>query len=378
MFSYISIKRSKRSPRLFFIGPDYSSSAWLPGNEPLWQATSVPSNHRNNHIRRHSIASDSGDTGIGTSCSDSVEDHSTSSGTLSFKPSRSLVTLPTAHVMPSNSSASVSKHRESLTSDGSKWSTSLMQTLGNHSRGEQDSSLDMKDFRPLRKWSSLSKLTAPDNYSQSGGVNTEESRSGLEKTGRGKALTSQLRTIGPSCLHDSMEMLKLEDKEISKKRSSTLDCKYKFESCNKEDFRAASSTLRRQTLDMTYSALPESKPIMTSSETFEPPKYLMLGQQAVGGVPIQPSVRTQMWLTEQLRTNPLEGRTTEDSYSLAPWQQQHIEEFRPESESPMQVRLKISCLLPSSGCCEYDNTLAVHMTVCPQSQIVLLFLSLAN
>uniref|UniRef100_A0ABI7XM99 Centrosomal protein 85 like n=1 Tax=Felis catus TaxID=9685 RepID=A0ABI7XM99_FELCA len=320
-----------------FVGPDYSSSAWLPGNESLWQATAVPSNHRNNHIRRHSITSDSGDTGIGTSCSDSVEDHSTSSGTLSFKPSRSLVTLPTAHVMPSNSSATVSKHRESLTSDGSKWSTSLMQALGNHSRGEQDSSLDMKDFRPLRKWSSLSKLTAPDNFSQGGIVHTEESRSGLEKTGRGKVLTSQLRTIGPSCLHDSMEMLKLEDKEINKKRSSTLDCKYKFESCSKDDFRASSSTLRRQTLDMTYSALPESKPIMTNAEAFEPPKYLLLGQQAVGGVPIQPSVRTQMWLTEQLRTNPLENRTTEDSYSLAPWQQQQIEEFRQENETPVQV-----------------------------------------
>ncbi|XP_058422367.1 centrosomal protein of 85 kDa-like isoform X3 [Diceros bicornis minor] len=318
-------------------GPDYSSSAWSPGNESLWQTTAVPPNHRNNHIRRHSIASDSGDTGIGTSCSDSVEDHSTSSGTLSFKPSRSLVTLPTAHVMPSNSSASVSKHREPLTSDGSKWSTSLMQTLGNHHRGEQDSSLDMKDFQPLRKWSSLSKLPAPDGCSQSGVVNTGESRSGLEKAGRGKALASQLRTVGPSCLHDSMEMLKLEDKEINKKRSSTLDCKYKFESCSKEDFRASSSTLRRQTLDMTYSALPESKPIMTSSETFEPPKYLMLAQQAVGGVPIQPSVRTQMWLTEQLKTNPLEGRTTEDAYSLAPWQQHQIEEFRQESISPMQV-----------------------------------------
>ncbi|XP_054211374.1 centrosomal protein of 85 kDa-like isoform X2 [Homo sapiens] len=317
-------------------GPDYSS-AWLPANESLWQATTVPSNHRNNHIRRHSIASDSGDTGIGTSCSDSVEDHSTSSGTLSFKPSQSLITLPTAHVMPSNSSASISKLRESLTPDGSKWSTSLMQTLGNHGRGEQDSSLDMKDFRPLRKWSSLSKLTAPDNCGQGGTVCREESRNGLEKIGKAKALTSQLRTIGPSCLHDSMEMLRLEDKEINKKRSSTLDCKYKFESCSKEDFRASSSTLRRQTVDMTYSALPESKPIMTSSEAFEPPKYLMLGQQAVGGVPIQPSVRTQMWLTEQLRTNPLEGRNTEDSYSLAPWQQQQIEDFRQGSETPMQV-----------------------------------------
>lgn len=234
-----------------------------------------------------------------------------------------------------------------------------MQTLGNHSRGEPDSSLDMKDFRPLRKWSSLSKLAAPDNCSQGGITHTEESRSGLEKTGRGKALTSQLRTVGPSCLHDSMEMLKLEDKEINKKRSSTLDCKYKFESCSKEDFRAASSTLRRQALDMTYSALPESKPNMTSSEAFETPKYLMLGQQAVGGVPIQPSVRTQMWLTEQLRTNPLEGRTTEDSYSLAPWQQQQIEEFPQESETPVQVRHKIWCLLPSSGYCEYNNSTLV-------------------
>ncbi|XP_004702087.2 centrosomal protein of 85 kDa-like [Echinops telfairi] len=316
-------------------GPEYASSAWLPGNESLWQASTVPSNHRNNHTRRHSITSDSGDTGIGTSCSDSVEDHSTSSGTLSFRPSRSLVTLPTAHVMPSN--ASTSRHRDSLTPDGSKWSKSLVQTMGSRSREEQDSSLDMKDIRPIRKWSSLSKLTAPANCSQHGLAHTEESRIGLEKTGRSKVLPSQLRTLGPTSFHDSLEMLTLEDKEVNKKRSSTIDCKYKYESCSKEDFRAFPSTLRRQTLDMTYSALPESKPIMTTSGAFEPPKYLILGQQAVGGVPIQPSVRTQMWLTEQLRTNPLECRATEDSYSLAPWQQQQIEEFRPGSETPMQV-----------------------------------------
>ncbi|XP_008063882.1 centrosomal protein of 85 kDa-like [Carlito syrichta] len=284
------------------------------------------------------MTSDSGDTGIGTSCSDSVEDHSTSSGTLSFKPSQSLVALPTAHVMPSNSSTSASKPRESLTPDGPKWSPSLMQTWGSHCTGEQDSSLDMKDFRPLRKWSSLSKLTIPDHGSQRGAAYTAEPRNGLEKRGRDKALASQLRTLGPSCLHDSMEMLKLEDKDFSNRRSSALvDCKYKFESCSKEDFRACSSTLRRQTLDMTYSALPESKSIMPSSEALEPPKCLMLGQQAVGGVPIQPSVRTQMWLTEQLRTNPLEGRTAEDSYSLGPWQQQQIEEFQQGSETPRPV-----------------------------------------
>ncbi|XP_007521082.2 centrosomal protein of 85 kDa-like isoform X2 [Erinaceus europaeus] len=357
----------------FPAGPDYSSSAWLPGNESLWQATTVPSHHRSNHTRRHSIASDSGDTGIGTSCSDSVEDHSTSSGTLSFKPSWSLVTLPTAHVMPSNSSASVSKCGESLASDGSKWSKSLMQTLGNHCRGEQDSSLDMKDFRPLRKWSSLSKLTAPDNYSQVDTVRTDGSRSGLDKTGRIKALTPQLKSLGPT-LHDSMELLKLDDKEINKKRSSTLDCKYKFESCSKEEFRAASSVLRRQTLDMTFSALPESKPTITSSETFDPPRYLMLGQQAVGGVPIQPSVRTQMWLTEQLRTNPLGGRTTEDSYSLSPWQQQQIEEFQQESETPVQVLTGSShqCYSPSyQDLSKWESVLKIKEGLLRQKEIVI-------
>uniref|UniRef100_A0A452INK3 Uncharacterized protein n=1 Tax=Gopherus agassizii TaxID=38772 RepID=A0A452INK3_9SAUR len=53
--------------------PDYSSAGWLSGTESLWQASAIPSSSRSNHIRRHSIASDSGDTGIGTSCSDSVE-----------------------------------------------------------------------------------------------------------------------------------------------------------------------------------------------------------------------------------------------------------------------------------------------------------------
>ncbi|XP_006839952.1 PREDICTED: centrosomal protein of 85 kDa-like [Chrysochloris asiatica] len=366
---------SPGAARSFPAGPDCSSSAWLPGNESLWQATTVPSNHRNNHTRRQSITSDSGDTGIGTSCSDSVEDHSTSSGTLSFKPSRSLVTLPTAHVMPSNSSSSVPRHRESLTSDASKWNSSLMQTMGNRSKDEQDSSLDMKDFRPLRKWSSLSKLTTPDNCSQGGTAHTEVPRNGLEKTGRSKVLPSQLRTIGPSCLHDSMEMLKLEDKEINKKRSSTLDCKYKFDSCSKEDFRAFPSTLRRQALDMTYSALPESKPIMTNSESFEPPKYLILGQQAVGGVPIQPSVRTQMWLTEQLRTNPLECRATEDSYSLSPWQQQQIEEFRQGSETPMQVSTGSSrqTYLPSEyqDFSKWESVLKIKEGLLRQKEIVI-------
>uniref|UniRef100_K7FY37 Centrosomal protein 85 like n=1 Tax=Pelodiscus sinensis TaxID=13735 RepID=K7FY37_PELSI len=339
----------------FSIGPDYSSAGWLPGTESLWQATTIPSSSRSNHIRRHSIASDSGDTGIGTSCSDSVEDHSTSSGTSSFKPSRSLVSLPTAHVMPSNASSSLSKHREALKSDGSQWNTNLLRSGGSRNLGILDNSLDMKDVRPVRKWSSLSKLSTPDSCSQDESVLSGDSRASTDRSGRDKTTSPQLRTSGPSCLYNSMELLKIEDKETGKKRSSTLDCKYKFESCSKEDFGVSDSGNRRHVFDMTYSALPESKPNAACSETLGH-RYVTLGQQAMSGVPIQPSVRTQMWLTEQLHANPLDCRTSEESYGLASWQLQQFEELPSGNEHPMQVLTGSSRQgYPSTGYQDFSN-----------------------
>ncbi|XP_072189284.1 centrosomal protein of 85 kDa-like [Excalfactoria chinensis] len=317
-------------PRGYRAGSDYSSVGWLPGTESLWQSAAVASSNQSNPVRRHSIASDSGDTGIGTSCSDSVEDHSTSSGTSSFKPSRSLVSIPTAHVMPSNASSSLSKHREAFKSDGSKWSTSFVRSGGGRTPDALDNSLDMKAARPVRKWSSLSKLSSPNSFSQDGSSHSVDSRAGTDK-----AVSPPLRTNGPNCLHDSMELLKIEDKEIGKKRSSLLDCKYKFETCNKDDFVSDSSS-RRHALDLNYSALPESKPVAASCEAFGQ-RYATLGQQAVSGAPIQPAVRTQMWLKEQLRANPLDCRTAEEPYGVAAWHVQQLDDFRPGSEEPVQV-----------------------------------------
>ncbi|NXD76699.1 CE85L protein, partial [Halcyon senegalensis] len=310
-------------------GSDYSAVGWLPGAESLWQSTTISSSSQSNPVRRHSIASDSGDTGIGTSCSDSVEDHSTSSGTSSFKPSRSLVSIPTAHVMPSNASSSLSKHREAFKSDGSKWSTSFVRSGGGRNPGALDNSLDMKDARPVRKWSSLSKLSSPNTFSPDGSSHSVDSRASTDK-----AVSPQLRTNGPSCLHDSMELLKIEDKEMGKRRSSLLDCKYKFETCSKDDFVSDSS--RRLALDLTYSALPESKPTASSCEAFGQ-RYVTLGQQAVSGAPIQPAVRTQMWLKEQLRANPLDCRTAEEPYGVTAWHVQQLEDFRAGGEQPVQV-----------------------------------------
>uniref|UniRef100_A0A8C3L0S5 Centrosomal protein 85 like n=1 Tax=Chrysolophus pictus TaxID=9089 RepID=A0A8C3L0S5_CHRPC len=232
--------------------------------------------------------------------------------------------------MPSNASSSLSKHREAFKSDGSKWSTSFVRSGGGRNPDALDNSLDMKAARPVRKWSSLSKLSSPNTFSQDGSSHSADSRAGADK-----AVSPPLRTNGPNCLHDSMELLKIEDKEIGKKRSSLLDCKYKFETCNKDDFVSDSSS-RRHALDLNYSALPESKPMAASCEAFGQ-RYATLGQQAVSGAPIQPAVRTQMWLKEQLRANPLDCRTAEEPYGVAAWHVQQLEDFRPGSEDPVQV-----------------------------------------
>lgn len=267
-------------------------------------------------------------------------DHSTSSGTSSFKPSHSLVSLPTAHVMPSNASSSLSKHREPLKSDGSKWSTSILRSVGSRQQVLLDSSLDMKDLRPVRKWSSLSKLSTPMSCSQDGTVFSSECRTSMDKMGRDKSVSPQLRINGTSCLHSSMELLKTDDRDMGKKRNSTLDCKYKFESCSKEDLSISDPSNRRHALDMTYSALPESKPASSNCEVFQQ-GFITLGSQAVSGVPIQPSERTQRWLTEQFHTNPPDSRSSEESYGLSSWQLQQHEEMRPGTENTVQVRTNI-------------------------------------
>ncbi|NXF66167.1 CEP85 protein, partial [Ciccaba nigrolineata] len=60
-------------------------------------------------VSRCSSVADSGDGGIGTSCSGSTEDFCNSSNGSSFQPIKTQVTIPTAHVMPSTLGASPSK-----------------------------------------------------------------------------------------------------------------------------------------------------------------------------------------------------------------------------------------------------------------------------
>ncbi|XP_040206246.1 centrosomal protein of 85 kDa-like [Rana temporaria] len=349
----------------FSAGTDFPSSGWLSGS--LWHSTVASPSGRSSHTRRHSITSDSGDTGIGTSCSDSLEDHSTSSGTSTFKPVHPLVSLPSAHVMPSTARSSVARHREERL-DTSSWDTNYSLSAVGRIYGHSDSPLDMKDSRPIKKWSSLSKLSTPEAFGQDGKVENTGSRNSLDRMSRDSSLSQHSRGYRPSCLHYSMEALKLDDKDIDKKDMAGVDLKYKFDSCSGSEFSPFATPSRRHTLDMTYSALPESKSFTAGDNVS---KYSHLGYQA--GSPLQSSLRTQMWLSDQFHANSQDRKTPEETCGLSSWHQ--LELLRQEAEHAQvgnnSSRITFTGVPVSQDASKWESLVKIKEGLLRQKDIVL-------
>ncbi|XP_017548009.1 centrosomal protein of 85 kDa-like isoform X1 [Pygocentrus nattereri] len=297
-------------------GSSTSSPGWVPGCESAWQGSSSTTTS-SNRGRRHSAASDSGDTGIGTSCSDSVEDHSSSSGTLSFQPLRSQGPIPTAHVMPSPSASRLS----APSTPGSPWSSCQLPS-------PLDSPLDMKDPRPVRRWSSLTRLSGQDK-------STPSSRSSYRSDPHGsldRGLLYGYRQQDPlstdALLTHGLHKLSSTNSELQR---------YRYELGSGTFARtdsSCSSPLKPSTLDLSYSALPESKPTTTGSLLLPSPRGPSLGHQSVGGSPIQPAVRTQMWLSEQM-----EYRPGPEGCGLSAWQQEQQQRDRLRQEAELTQML---------------------------------------
>ncbi|CAL8314736.1 unnamed protein product [Lota lota] len=341
-----------------------SNPGWVSGCESGWQGNpSAPSN--GNHARRHSTASDSGDTGIGTSCSDSVEDHSSSSTTpLSFHPlthhrsapgGSSTGTLPTAHILPSPSPSSSGSAKLSVATSpcgASPWSSLCqLSTPAGSSRLDLPASLDMKDPQPIRRWSSLTRLSAGTERSTGKGLgyrcNPDPHGSldrkllhGYRQDSLGQA---NMDTYLPTSSHFNplLRSPSAADPHLWYDRSSRPSGVGQGTDSSRSS--ALSSPLKPRSLDLNYSALPESR--LGSGGPglgFTNQRGLSFAQQAVGGSPIQPAIRTQMWLSEQMEYRPgselgkvvpeVEGGA-EGSLLLA-WQQehQHRERLRQEGE----------------------------------------------
>eukprot|EP00062_Callorhinchus_milii_P014329 gi/632963377/ref/XP_007897846.1/ PREDICTED: centrosomal protein of 85 kDa-like isoform X2 [Callorhinchus milii] len=336
-------------------GPDVPPAGWVPGSEAMWRSPTLSASGRSNASRRFSATSDSGDTGIGSSSSGSIEDHSSSSGTSSFKPIKSQIIIPTAHVMPSTSSPMT--HRKQDRPDCTKWNTSS--TLPGQPR---DTSLDMIDPRSIRKWSSLTKLSGSGNCQKDCGSGGKEdsltnvksvTNDNVKPCGYGVNdldnltyhKTEHLRTCGDAKSWATCT------KEPGQSQTSVSTGQYKYENFSRDggDTRPFTVTPRKNALDLTLSALCETKPTPSDQEVYKQ-RYSFMPlehQQAVSGMPIQPSLRTQMWLSDQMQTNSLDYTSTEGSCVFAPWQKkqqlehlkQEVEQMQILNEGPRQVSM---------------------------------------
>ncbi|KAM9840826.1 centrosomal protein of 85 kDa-like [Aulostomus maculatus] len=295
------------------------SPAWVPSHESTWHSK-APGFGNSISGRRHSTVSDSGDTGIGTYCSDSVEDDSSSSTTpSSFQPLSQHYSsqedgygggIPIVQVMQSPSSSPYTSLRMTPSTAG-RWSRSCQLLTPAIPPQGAPSGLDMKDHQPIRRWSSLTKLS-----------------SGADKC--------STRTSAYQCNPDSQSSLdrgvlygyKKEppvlNKDLYLPLSSASLCHSLLQRSpgagpcywNKHNSRstgldtdlslcsALSSPVKHNSLDMNYTALPEAKPALGSGQVYglNLPKLSdsPLGHQTDRDSPIQPAVRTQMWLTEQM------------------------------------------------------------------------------
>ncbi|XP_044025584.1 centrosomal protein of 85 kDa-like isoform X2 [Siniperca chuatsi] len=333
------------------------SPGWVPGHESAWHSNPPGPGNSFCGGRRHSTVSDSGDTGIGTYCSDSVEDDSSSSTTpLSFQPlpqhhvGQDSDGIPIVQVMPSPSSSLYSSVRMPASpSSTGRWSRSCQLLTPVMAPQGASSCLDMKDHQPIRRWSSLTKLSSGVDKSStrtSGDQYNPDSQGSLD---RGLLYGYRKEPLGSNVdlylpLSSSLLCHSLLQRSPGagpcyrynhSSRSAGLETDLSLSS-------ALSSPVKHNSLDMNYSALPEAKLARGGGQVYglSLPKQAdsPLGHQTDRGSPIQPEVRTQMWLTEQMEYKPkvehggklghISGTGTEGfgGDGPSPWQQGHQQE----------------------------------------------------
>ncbi|XP_043961625.1 centrosomal protein of 85 kDa-like isoform X1 [Gambusia affinis] len=275
-------------------------SGWFLGHESNWHSSLPCSGGRICDGRRQSSVSDSGDTGIGTYCSDSLEDDSCSSAT----PLSSLL---------------LSQHNLNQEEDGVPSALAMSSAsslprilLKMASPSHSSSSLDMKVHQPIRRSSSFTKLssgvdkssTKTSNFCYSPGAEGSLDR-GVLYGYRKKRRDSNINLYLPlsSSMNCSNFLL----------RSPGAEPSYRYKHSNR-------STGLKSDLSPSSS---HSSPVKysLSCSSFHETKDSGKGQQICGlqssswgdwpvaenpdrGMPIQPAVRTQMWLTQQMEYRP--------------------------------------------------------------------------
>lgn len=218
--------------------------------------------------------------------------------------------LPIVHVMLSPSSSPYTSFRMPASpSSTGPWSRSCQLLTPAMSPLGAPSCLDMKEHQPIRRWSSLTKLSSGADKSSSRTSGDQYSPGSQGSLDRGLLYGYRKEPLGSNVdlylpLSSSVLCHSLLQRSpgagpcyrYHSSRSNGLETDLSFSS-------ALSSMVKHKSLDMSYSALPEAK-VARGGLSLPTQADSPLAHQTDRGSPIQPAVRTQMWLTEQMEYRP--------------------------------------------------------------------------
>ncbi|KAM9309435.1 centrosomal protein of 85 kDa [Pholidichthys leucotaenia] len=320
-----------------------------------WQTPAVSEKFQSRFGRRPGT-SDSGDTGLGTSASDSAEDFCSSSSSPSFQPIRSQIPIPTAHVMPSTAGAPASKPQASAQED-------CLSSL----EGHRSSSGSRTPSGTTSKSSSLSKSASSPNLDAQDSLGGDLVGPKPDCLSRYRSLVNGLDySLFPTdhTRVDEGQRFDTPAVEPTLNQSGLLgglcpDVRLRLQTTGIRDAPDCVSEAYRGNVEHNYKVLPEARPCLSGTAEASNQRAGQPGAVGSAGIYGSPlSLQTQALLREHASSKSYEPLRQDRCSDLSSWQQQHQHKQQLES-----LRLQVEQMqLMNAGVGQYPSmySTAVH------------------
>ncbi|XP_054477134.1 centrosomal protein of 85 kDa [Anoplopoma fimbria] len=315
-----------------------------------WQTPAVSEKFQSRFGRRPGTA-DSGDTGLGTSASDSTEDFCSSSSSPPFQPIRSQIPIPTAHVMPSTAGAPASKPQ------------SMVQEDSLSSEGHRSSSSSRTQSGSTSKSSSLSKSASSPNLDAQAAVGAELAGPRPDCLSRYRSLVNGLdHSLFPSdqTRMDECQRFDTPAVEPTLNQSALLgglcpDVRLRLQATGIRDAPDCVSEAYRGGMEHSYKVLPEARTGVPGTAETSNQRSSQPGVAGSTGVYANPlSLQTQALLREHAGSKGYEPLRQDRCGELSSWQQQQQQQQQKQQLESLRMQVEQMQLM-SAGVSQYPS-----------------------
>ncbi|XP_054596421.2 centrosomal protein of 85 kDa isoform X2 [Nothobranchius furzeri] len=307
-----------------------------------WQTPAVSEKYQS-RLGRRPGTSDSGDTGLGTSASDSIEDFHSSSSSPSFQPIRSKIPIPTAHVMPSTAGPPASKPHP----------FGLEDAAASSAEGHRSSPGSRTPSGSTSKSSSLSKSASSPNLDAQTDVGGDPVGPKLDCLSRYRSLVNGLDHSLIPTDHTRLEEGQRFDTpavEPTLNQSALLgglcpDVRLRLQATGVRDTTDSLSEVYRGAMEHSYKVLSEARPGLSGTAEASNQR----GAAGSAGAYTNPlGLQTQALLREHAAPKGYDPLRPDRCSELSGWQQkQQLESLRLQVEQMQLMNAGVGAPYPS-------------------------------